>query len=145
MHVRLAKLTTTVLELYLRTHRQSSITDLTADVVSATSRATVPAQGSHYKADQDWLNWLEPRIWQINQRNAAPESCPLACGQRFCGLKWKHGGNILISDSPSCYKAVHDWVYDWPCMNTGLVVNPQTRWTFPETLVRHWQRETCKL
>lgn len=76
----------------------------------------------------------------MNQRNAAPESCPLVCGQWFSRLKGKHGGDILISDSLSCYRAVQNWVYEWLCMNTGLVVNPQTR-TFPEIVARQWQQE----
>lgn len=59
------------------------------------------------------LIWLRPRIWQIYQRNGAPESCPLDCGQRCCGLKWKHGGNILNLRFPellqSCTRPVHEY------------------------------------
>lgn len=134
------KLSTTVLEVYSQTHRHTA--SQTSQQKAVALRAPTPALRSHYKIDL--LNWLGPRIWHINQRNAAPESCHPVCGQWLCRLKGKQGGDILISDSLSCNRIVQKWMYDWLCMNTSLVVNPQTRWTFPKILARQWQRETCK-
>lgn len=109
--------------------------------------ATSLAWGSLYKTDLLWFNWLCPRTWPINQRNKAIESCPLISGQWFCRLRGGHGGiKSQIPQAITVLNRTECGVYVWLCMDTGLVMNPHTKWTFEQSL-RLWlgQPVSCKI